>query len=168
MFPVVLPVVALRWRRNVAEKFTKFFRKVALCDEFQALGHIDRTIFCYLMTEYDGNNNGSIRCGHLHLKREYHLKGGPNSHRRALQRLGDAGLVFISRKGGRNLGPDLCALTMFNMDAPRKGERYPHPYKTDNRPMRRHWDKPIGNGNPLHKMLSSATSNVTAGRFGKS
>ena len=152
----------------MAEKFTKFFRKVAMCDEFQALGHVDHTIFCYLMTEYDGNNNGSIRCGHLHLKREYQLKCGPNSHKRAMLRLVNAGLVFISRKGGRNHGPDLCALTMFSMDSPNKSETYKHPYNDDIRPIRTHWDKPVGNGNPLHTMLSKTASNIATRRFGRS
>lgn len=162
-----MPVDALRWRGKMAEKFTKFFRKVAVCNEFQALGHVDRTIFCYLMTEFDGSNNGSIRCGHLALKKKYQLKGGSDTHRKALRRLVDAGIVFITRKGGQNLGPDLCALTMFKMDAPKKGEQYKHPYKADNKPMRGHWDKPLGSGNPLHKMLDTNASNVTSMRFGR-
>lgn len=152
---------------NVADKFTMFFRKVAISDDFQSLEHVDRTIFCYLMNEYDGSNNGSIRCGHKYLRAEYRLRGGPHTHSRALTRLVGAGLVFISRKGGQNLGPDLCALTMFNMDAPRKGERYEHPYSADKRPLRSHWDKPLGNGNPLHKMFSKTAANVTKGRFGR-
>jgi len=150
----------------MADKFTKFFRKIATCDDFQALGHVDRTIYCYLMTEYDGSNNGSIRCGYAFLKKGYQLKCGPNSHRSALDRLIDGGLVFITRKGGKNLGPDLCALTVFNLDAPKKGERFPHPYKSDNRPLRSRWDIPMGNGNPLHAILSKIASNVTKGRFG--
>ena len=44
------------------KKFTKFFREVAESRDYQALEHIDRTIFSYLMTEYDATNNGSIRC----------------------------------------------------------------------------------------------------------
>ena len=150
----------------MGDKFTKLFRKVVISDGFLELNHADRTIFCYLMTEYDGSNNGSIRCGHKHLNSEYRLRGGAHTHKRSLRRLVDAGLVFITRKGGQNQGPDLCAMTMFNMDSPRKGERYPHPYKADKRPLRRNWDKPNGNGNPLHTMLSKTASNVTKGRFG--
>ena len=135
----------------MADKFTKSFRKVVISDDFKALSHVDRTILFYLMNEYGGNNNGSIRCGHLHLKNKYKFKSGPNSHQRAMHRLCESGLVFITRKGGKNLGPDLCALTMFNMDSANKGEHYPHPYKADIRPLRSHWDKSFGNGNPLHK-----------------
>lgn len=167
---VYLPVshvVGATWVMNVAEKFTKLFRKVVISEDFLSLSHVDRTVFCYLMTEYDGNNNGSIRCGHKQLKNEYKFKSGPNSHQRAMQRLTESGLVFITRKGGKNLGPDLCALTMFNMDSPNKSETYKHPYNADIRPIRTHWDKPVGNGNPLHTMLSKTASNVATGSFGK-
>jgi len=150
-----------------SQKYTKLFSDVIRSDDFLSLNHADRTIFCYLMTEYNGNNNGSIRCGHKHLKSEYWLKGGSDTHHKALRRLIAAGIVFITRKGGKNIGPDLCALTMFNMDDAKDGEKYRHPYKADIRPLRSHWDKPLGNGNPMHKILSKTASNVTKGRFGK-
>jgi hypothetical protein len=158
-------VVGATWVMNVAEKFTKLFRKVVISEDFLSLSHVDRTVFCYLMTEYDGNNNGSIRCGHLHLKKEYRLKGGADTHQKAMHRLCDSGLVLITRKGGQNLGPNLCALTMFSMDSPNKGETYKHPYNADTRPLRSHWNKPVGNGNPMHTMLSKTASNVANGRF---
>ena len=151
----------------MGEKFTKFFRKVAECKDYQKLEHVDRTIFTYLMCEYDASNNGSIRYGHNYLHRKYGLKGGPGTHGKALIRLSEAGLILVTRKGGLNQGPDLCALTMFNMNAPKKNETYPHPYKSDGRPIRSRWDISIGPGNPMHKSLSKSYSTVTKAKFGR-
>lgn len=93
----------------VSGAYSAFPHYVADSKAFMGTSHPGKTLLFELMRQHNGSNNGHLQLSHSWLE-----KRGWNSRdvvQRAKAELIERGLIVLTRKGGRNLGADLFAVS---------------------------------------------------------